>query len=338
MSFEPMAECSAFQGARLMITLRAVDRRPRPDHRPVAMLTAILIAVLLVLTAVALDIGRWYVEMSRVQTAADAAALSGVTGCRRGPTPNATTNAIEVSARNGYPKSGTSSVGAVPTAARASSGHDLEHHPNIFGGISRQSDHDHRAQAVADVQDAAPLGSPCNGFGKQPNSDSPYASRQRWSRPFGLPTTDLAAGVPAPGCGPSSRAPTRTRGTATGMRPPPAVREALRASSDARRTLRWQSAHVRRRVPARELLLDDQGGSNHRGNEPVSVQVYDPAYVPRRNCSDALEHDDRERPLRGQRLRPRLHPTTRRTCSVRATAPVGSTSLRLSCCDTTRTL
>ncbi len=48
------------------------------------MIVAILRPALLVITAVAVDIGLWYVEGVKVQKAADAAALGGVTSIYEG--------------------------------------------------------------------------------------------------------------------------------------------------------------------------------------------------------------------------------------------------------------
>ena len=65
--------------------------------------------VFIPVTAMSVDVARWYVELERVQTAADAGATAGVT-YMPDDFANAKTTAIAVSGRNGYPNSGTSTV------------------------------------------------------------------------------------------------------------------------------------------------------------------------------------------------------------------------------------
>lgn len=133
------------------------------------MLTAILMMVLLVLIAIALDTGRWYIEASKVQGAADAAAMAGVTWL-----PNdyvsAQTTAAAISEDNGYPNSGTSSV----VTARPKNSQLLvtvsSTMGNIFGSIFGNSTTTISRTAVADFQAPTIMGSPCNALGNQPDS------------------------------------------------------------------------------------------------------------------------------------------------------------------------
>ena len=64
-------------------------------------LTALLLIPLLAAASVAVDLGSRYAEAAKIQRAADAAALAGVTMLPRGLTA-ATTEARQVAARNGY--------------------------------------------------------------------------------------------------------------------------------------------------------------------------------------------------------------------------------------------
>ena len=76
--------------------------------------------VFLGMAALGVDTARWYVEIERVQKAADAAALAGVTympnDLTSAPRPRSTS-----ATRNGYPNSGSSQVIVAPAASRASS-------------------------------------------------------------------------------------------------------------------------------------------------------------------------------------------------------------------------
>src|SRR3954454_22452136 len=99
--------------------IRLLRRRRHDQGGYVAILAAVFTAALMMpLCAVSVDVSVWYVEIQRVQNAADAAATAGVTYL---PTdmPSATSTAVAVAARNGYPNSGTSTVkvelGAKPT-------------------------------------------------------------------------------------------------------------------------------------------------------------------------------------------------------------------------------
>lgn len=130
----------------------------------VAMLAA---AVFIPITALAVDVARWYVELERVQTAADAAATAGVTYMPDDFT-NAKNIAISVSGRNGYPNSGTSTV-VVETTSKPS---QLKvtvtsRIPNAFGTGFGQGFTTVSRTAVADFNGPAPMGSPCNSYGNE---------------------------------------------------------------------------------------------------------------------------------------------------------------------------
>lgn len=159
-------------------------RRRGSDRGAVAILTAVLVPVLILLAALAIDTGRWYVEAARVQKAADAAALGGVTYM-----PNnyasATTTAGAVSGDNGFADSGTPACSATTLAAGTKCVSTFKTGvaselgvtvsstiTNVFGTIFGNRTTTIARTAIADYQGPAIMGSPCNTFGNEPNSTS----------------------------------------------------------------------------------------------------------------------------------------------------------------------
>lgn len=162
----------------------AHDLRPRrrvvgagSDDGVVGVITAILVLVLIVLVAMAVDTGRWYVEAQRVQNAADASALGGVVYLRPGDTSSyteANTEALNVASSNGMPNSGSSTVQTYtipgkPTQLGVTVTNRIS---NTFGRIFGNPDITISRSAVADYQSASLMGSPCNAFGGQPPSNT----------------------------------------------------------------------------------------------------------------------------------------------------------------------
>lgn len=156
----------------------------RSDRGAVAILTAVLIPVLILLTALAVDLGRWYVEAARVQKAADAAALGGVTYMPNNYS-SAQTTAGDVSADNGYgdsgtsactaasPASGTKCVSTFKTGVVSELGVTVSSTiTNVFGSVFGNSTTTIARTAVADYQGPAIMGSPCNTFGNEPDGTS----------------------------------------------------------------------------------------------------------------------------------------------------------------------
>jgi Flp pilus assembly protein TadG len=134
-----------------------------------AILTALLVAtIFLPLTALAVDVSRWYVEIQRVQAAADAAATAGVTYLPA-DFDSAEDTAISVSARNGFPNSGQTKVvvevGEKPTQLKVTVSSRIS---NSFAGYFDQGFTNISRSAVADYNGPAPMGSPCNTFGNEP--------------------------------------------------------------------------------------------------------------------------------------------------------------------------
>ena len=152
--------------------------RPRTEHGYVAVLSALFVGFLVVpLCALSVDVARWYVEVQRIQNAADAAATAGVTYL-----PDdfaaAQSTAIAVAARNGFPNSGTSSVsvavGDKPTQLRVTINSTI---PNAFGSAIGLNLSTIYRSATADYNGPAPMGSPCNAFGNEPPGGSTGSPR-----------------------------------------------------------------------------------------------------------------------------------------------------------------
>lgn len=149
-----------------MIRLRAKN-----EAGYAALLVAILFpAVFLGLAAVAVDTARWYVEVERAQKAADAAALAGVTWMPQ-DLPAASAKAREVAARNGFPEGGGRSVavaaGDRPSELRVTVTSTVS---NTFGRLIGVPSTTISRSAVSDYTGPAPMGSPCNVFGNEPPS------------------------------------------------------------------------------------------------------------------------------------------------------------------------
>lgn len=136
-----------------------------------AVVTAMLAAsILLPLTSFAVDVGRWYVELERVQTAADAAATAGVT-YMPDDFANAKATALAVASRNGYPDGGsitvTVSATSKPSQLQVTVSSRIR---NGFATAFGQPFATMTRSAVADFNGPAPMGSPCNSYGNEPTA------------------------------------------------------------------------------------------------------------------------------------------------------------------------
>jgi Flp pilus assembly protein TadG len=153
------------------------------DAGAVALLVAILIPLFLVLCGISVDVGRWYVEAQRVQNAADAAAMAGVTWLPQNTDLQAFTTARSVAQINGYPNSAvTTYVGGKPSQLFVSITTTVN---NVFGAVLGRPTTTITRAAMADYAAPAIMGSPCNALGNQPPSTSSAA------QPVGtvIPTT-----------------------------------------------------------------------------------------------------------------------------------------------------
>ncbi len=145
------------------------NRRPRNQAGAAAVIVAAFVASLaLPLAAISVDVARWYVELERVQAAADAASAAGVTFLPD-DFGKARARAIEIAEDNGYPNSGTSSVqvsvGERPTQLRVTVSSKVG---NGFGSAIGVVDTVLSRTSVADYNGPAPMGSPCNTMGNEP--------------------------------------------------------------------------------------------------------------------------------------------------------------------------
>ena len=153
--------------------LQARARHSAQQTGYAAILMALLVAgILFPIASFAVDVARWYVEGERVQAAADAAALGGVTYLPEYYS-NAQSEALKVSGENGYPNSGTSTVtvslGAKPTQLKVTVT------SRVHNSIAASWGDDYTVisrTAVADYNGPAPMGSPCNTFGNEPPGTS----------------------------------------------------------------------------------------------------------------------------------------------------------------------
>ncbi len=144
-------------------------RRRRDEAGATAIIVAMFFAfIALPLGAASVDLARLYVELQRVQAAADAAATAGVT-FMPDDFDAARARAIEVAEDNGFPNSGTSSVtvaaGTKPTQLKVTVSSTVK---NAFArsfGISQST---MSRSALADFNGPAPMGSPCNSFANEP--------------------------------------------------------------------------------------------------------------------------------------------------------------------------
>ncbi len=151
---------------------RLADSRSK-EGGYVTILLAILVTsgFLMAALAISSDTARWYDEINRVQKAADAAALAGVPYLPF-DLANATTRAKEVSKRNGYDDatadvSVTVAVGDLASQLKVTISSRID---NTFGGFIGISDTTITRTATADYKGPAPMGSPCNTFGNEPNA------------------------------------------------------------------------------------------------------------------------------------------------------------------------
>lgn len=147
--------------------------RRRDEVGATAIVVALFFAcIALPLGAVAVDVARLYVEIQRVQAAADAAATAGVT-FMPDDFAAARARAIEVAEDNGFPNSGTSAVtvgvGEKPTQLRVTVSSTVD---NAFAKTFGVSTSTMSRSALADFNGPAPMGSPCNTFGNEPPGSS----------------------------------------------------------------------------------------------------------------------------------------------------------------------
>ena len=175
-----------------------VSGRTRDEHGVVAVLVAILFPVVFIAcAAIAVDSGRWYVEGERIQKAADAAALAGVTYLPQ-DLDSGKAMALLVAKRNGYDDA---SSGIVVTADKTSKASELQvtissRVANSFGGALGVKTTTISRSATADYTGPAPMGSPCNTFGNEPPSQASPAAQPAGSALPAVPVNPFCTTQP----------------------------------------------------------------------------------------------------------------------------------------------
>lgn len=131
----------------------------------IAVISAILTPLLFGVAAFTVDVGNWYFTVEKVQRAADAAALAGVTYLP-GNLAAAKQQALTTAAENGY----TANVDPEPVQGQPSKLRVTitETVDNTFGQILGVDQTTIKRSSVANYQAPLPMGSPCNGFGNGP--------------------------------------------------------------------------------------------------------------------------------------------------------------------------
>lgn len=242
-------------------------RRSAQEAGYAAILVSILVpTVFLGLAALAVDTARWYLEMERVQNAADAASLAGVPYMPQ-DFANARTRALQVAARNGFDDADagvdiTVEPGSRDTQLRVTIESRITNQFGAFIGVGGATI---VRTAVADFNGPAPMGSPCNVFGTEPTSGGAAAA----------PPLDTAIGVRPANCPRDPEMWANVEGPETG-----------KVQGDRYGTRRCESAGVDGCDASRNNLEYNQYGyfwvvrvEPGMVNRPISLQLYDPAFV-----------------------------------------------------------
>lgn len=149
---------------------RLVRRRRRDDGGYIAAVGAILIAfVLMGLAAIGVDTARWWLEEARLQKVADAAAMAGVTHMPA-DFADAEASARDLAKRNMNDIERGRSVVSVERAIQPSQLRVTVQSriPNVFGSFFGVDDIVLTRTALADYTAPQPMGSPCNVLADEP--------------------------------------------------------------------------------------------------------------------------------------------------------------------------
>ena len=177
---------------------RRLLTRWRERRSSEAGIATILVAIVVPLVgigcaATAVDVGVWFVEVQRIQKAADAAALAGVPYLPQ-DMPNAVLRAKDVAARNGYDDAHADVSVVVTEGAKASqlkvTISSIVH--NTFGAAIGVPQTTIIRSSVGDFLGPSPMGSPCNTFGNEPNAGAGASSA--------TPTGTAQGSSPLPNC------------------------------------------------------------------------------------------------------------------------------------------
>lgn len=170
--------------------LAAAIRRRRDDERGFFLVWfAIMLVTLLALAGFAVDFWHWNHEGSRMQKAADAAALAGAVYMPEDLT-TATIRAKEIAGKNGYVDGDDSTYivvtkGIRPNQLNVKIGRTVT---NFFGSLVGASHTTVVKHAVGEYERSVNMGSPINQFGNDPESGAAHGSAQYpdfWANVFG---------------------------------------------------------------------------------------------------------------------------------------------------------
>lgn len=249
-------------------TRRRLRRRDEAGYA--AVLTGLLASVVFMgMAALGIDTARWYVEVEAVQKAADAAALAGVTYMPNDLT-SARATAIASATKNGYPNSGNSTVtvtaGSKPSELRVTITSTID---NTFGGFLGVDTATIGRSAVADYTAPAPMGSPCNTFGNEPPSQPVPAAQPAGSA---LPTPPFPNCTSAPSFWAAIEGPSTDKVQGDRF-----MNYACSGASNAGATYQCGSgknSEYREEGYFWAVHVEPQAVGT-----PITLQVYDPAYV-----------------------------------------------------------
>ena len=179
--------------------LRRIARRAQPDERGFFLVfLAVLLTTLLALAGFAVDFWHWNHEGSRMQKAADAAALAGSVYMPENPGGIAFTTAKQIASRNGF----TDGAGdVVITAKKGIRPNQLnvtikKTVGNYFGTLVGANTTTIVKHAVGEYERSVNMGSPINQFGNDPESTAAHGTPQYpdfWANVFG-PRSSKAKG------------------------------------------------------------------------------------------------------------------------------------------------
>ncbi len=238
--------------------------RGEDERGVVAVVVAVFMSGLFfALAAISVDVARWYMEVERVQKAADAGALAGVTYMPQ-DLAAARATASDVSGRNGYPDGGTTSVrsqaGERPSQLEVEVSSTIR---NTFGSMFGIDTIEVTRSAVADYNGPAPMGSPCNTFGNEPSSGSGSAA------PVGtaLPAAAFDGCASKPDFWASIEGPQTTKGQGDRYATRTCGASPYECSSGQNKEYRQEGYYWMVRVSAAAV-----------GN-PIKLQLFDPGYV-----------------------------------------------------------
>jgi Flp pilus assembly protein TadG len=259
--------------------------RHRDESGYVAVVTAVMFATaFLALAATAVDTANWYVQAQKLQNAADAAALGGVIYMPQ-DLPSATTTAAAIAKRNGYDPA---SPGVTVTSAQGDDASQLRVTVsstvrNTFGALIGLPSTTITRTALADFTGPAPMGSPCNTFGTEPDGgNGPLAAT-----PNGT----------AKGAAPFANCATRSPNFWSVIQGP----ETGKLQGDRFMTVKCEGASVDNCDASKnntEYSAADSKGyqgyfflvkvSPEAVGQPITLQLYDPAFVYTRQQCQAL--------------------------------------------------